>query len=413
MLKTIIVTLNIIGLIVFNILLEDVKVTQKVPDRVESEGDFVVEVTIEKAGVTGFAKYQCNLPLGVVAEPVETQGATFTFAQQKVKFIWMSLPDKEEFTIKFKVKITDPYLASIPIAGTFSYLDENKRMTVDAPPKEVQVGEDVVVEEVVPEPVVSAERTITPLGDNKYKVEIVIDKENVDGFAKVQDMVPSGAVITPEETTGSVFSNVDKKVKFVWMDIPTSKELKVSYIMDLSDAESKNPNDVRGEFAYLFKGEAQSVVIGGEQPVETEGVAVVTEQTVVKETVEKEDGVLAEVVETETVSEVKEVEKKEVTPVPEPKTSVEYRVQIMAAHRSVGKPYFENVYNYSGPFVTENHEGWVKYTTGSFDVYKAARNQRENVKSYNFPGPFVVAYNSGKRITVQEALMITNQKWIK
>ena len=56
----------------------------------------------------------------------------------------------------------------------------------------------------------------------------------------------------------------------------------------------------------------------------------------------------------------------------------------------------------------------MKYTTGDFLAYKQARDGREEIKSnYTFPGPFVVAYNNGERITVQEALMISNQKWVK
>ena len=46
-------------------------------------------------------------------------------------------------------------------------------------------------------------------------------------------------------------------------------------------------------------------------------------------------------------------------------------------------------------------------------VHKKARNKRESLGSYKFPGPFVTAYNNGDRITVQEALMITKQDWVQ
>ena len=61
----------------------------------------------------------------------------------------------------------------------------------------------------------------------------------------------------------------------------------------------------------------------------------------------------------------------------------------------------------------ENINGWFKYTTGHHQVYKAARNDRTRItdKYQKFQGPFVTAYNDGERISVQEALMITSQKW--
>ena len=53
------------------------------------------------------------------------------------------------------------------------------------------------------------------------------------------------------------------------------------------------------------------------------------------------------------------------------------------------------------------------YMVGNFNEYKEARSHRENIKQKGCSSAFVVAYNGAKRITVQEALMITSQKWFK
>jgi hypothetical protein len=80
--------------------------------------------------------------------------------------------------------------------------------------------------------------------------------------------------------------------------------------------------------------------------------------------------------------------------------------------RRVPTSYYESTYSL-GTVNAEQLDGLNKYTTGSFTTYQDARNNRETVKGKGVAGPFVVAYNNGKRITVQEALMITSQVWIR
>ena len=92
---------------------------------------------------------------------------------------------------------------------------------------------------------------------------------------------------------------------------------------------------------------------------------------------------------------------------------ISYKVQILAAHKVANQKYFSARHQYNRGFDIENHEGWVKYTTGEFNEYLKARNKREDLSRYNFPGPFVTAYNNGNRITVQEALMTSKQDWIQ
>ena len=90
-------------------------------------------------------------------------------------------------------------------------------------------------------------------------------------------------------------------------------------------------------------------------------------------------------------------------------------MQILAAHRVVDKTYLKKKFSFDQDYNIENHNGWVKYTTGSYAQYKDARDARVKItsESSGLPGPFVTAYNDGERITVQEALLISKQLWYK
>ena len=64
------------------------------------------------------------------------------------------------------------------------------------------------------------------------------------------------------------------------------------------------------------------------------------------------------------------------TTIPEPEVGVTYKVQIVAAHKVVGKAYFKSRHNFSENFSIEDHECWVKYATGKWEAYSEARNDR-------------------------------------
>ncbi len=309
---------------------------------------------------------------------------------------------------------------------------------------------------------ISIFRTIEPMQEaGKYKVNLHIVNNGLTGFAKLQDILPGETMGYEEQPGSAVYSFTSRKSKFVWMNFPTDKEFDVSYMAVVKDV--KDLENIQGEFSYLDQNQTMRVAVKSSSdapsaPASNEGLASavnnqapavedasgvdvstalteVEQETLnkanqVAEQVEKETQGVIEQAEQEVVASVEpmgsEKEEKTVSDIASNTNKVAklaaqnkglgYKVQVMANHRTIKdvSGYFKKTYSYTEtPIAVENHEGWIKYTVDWYDNYKAARDRRNQVtSSYNFPGPFVTAYNDGKRITVQEALMITKDKWV-
>lgn len=492
MLKIALGIINLAGILLFGYILQDVNVTDTIPASMSPGESVEVSVTINKGSISGFAKLQLEMPEGLTVTPVETNGASFTFSQQKAKFIWMSLPSQEEIIVKYNLIAGAAASGTKTIEGTFSYIDDNDRIDFELDSRIVELGGDAIAqnEESTEETTETASeestetiaetgsaeynsncyREITQLGENEYQVKVTIQGMDVEGYAKIQEKLPPTYSIVDKNSGGSVVSIDGTTIKYVWFQTPDTDKLNVVYV---ATTTGNLPLEIDGTFSYVLDNAPTSVAIdtmGGaaeevlamneeqSEESETDSVATLPEEVqeqiqgsivpveestaenteaaeeIVEETEEdiaemidvpeESTESIAEVVEeteeeivettTAAVEEVEEVMETTSTSIPSPETGVSYRVQIVAGPNTVGKSYFRSRHNFSENFNLENHEGWVKYTTGTHSEYKNARNDRERIRSqYNFDGPFVTAYNEGERITVQEALMITNQDWLQ
>lgn len=452
---------------------QDIKVTHDAPMAMKPGEEVVVNISLDKSDVMGFAKFQITLDEGLTAELIDGGGSSFTFNNQVGKFIWMSLPEERKIPMKIRIKAGPDALGSLEINQRFSYIYNNERKNFDATPHTVVVGNQselnaMRIKETMSEKSDNAEaslkteRIITASGVNQWRVEIHVDKQNLEGFAKIEENIPDGYTVIDLKSSGAIFNIDNNEVKYIWYDFPEADRVTVSYkMLPVVAMEAKKP-EIEGTFNFLRKEETIAVPIGieevvpeeiaempGEAPPQEPPVAVVAEEiTELKEEVEAEpvskpeevdepepEGVAYTEPETVSEPEPEPVSEPEPEPMPEPKqetatakaytdgnivdvpmpeTGIFYRVQIAAGKNNLSKAVFAKLYNFDEGFHLEPGGTWIKYTTGFHQVYKSARNDRERItaKYIKFQGPFVAAYNNGERITVQEALMVTKQKWV-
>lgn len=464
--------MNFFGVLLLGIFTAgEVNVENNLPESMAPGSKKLVELVIKKDQVQGFSKLELTLPYGFNITPVDLKGASFTFTAQKAKFVWMTIPTEDSFTVTYFLESADNMEGNYSINGVFSYVKENKRVDIKIPPKSVFVNKEMAptIDEVAqtmpnvkiePELVeMVCERTIDKVSDTEYLIKLKVTNNIIKDFGKILETVPNNCKTEKVSDEGAVVTQDKNTIKFVWFESPKTPSFEVSYkILCLSP--TINPV-ITGQLSYVDNGNPVSlnIVQGAINGTETLA-ANTTEQksntqetkpevkprtTEVKTTQQPQPTVLPEVktsvasntqVEPKTTTTTNSTAvqsqntgnnnstvtaennskgKTPITKVPDAETGITYKVQIMAAHRVVNKTYLKEKFNFEEQYNIENHEGWVKYTTGKFSEYKQARDAREELTQNhrNLPGPFVTAYNQGERITVQEALLISSQQWYK
>jgi hypothetical protein len=514
MLRNIVLLLNLFILLIYQALVSNtVSVNQKSPETVKAGDEFTVEVTISKGTIAGFAKFQQDLPAGFTASNGDAKGGSFSFSEQKVKFIWMSLPADAEFKISYKVKVADNVSGDFTFNGLFSYLENNDKKNADMPAKKIKVtstatapiannttpsssnnddedeeedetpvatttptststtsststqtspsiaqnnnntttnDEDEDEEEETPaKPAMKTDntsqtntfasgsikcnRTINTanLASNReIIVTITVEKGSTAGFAKLQETLPVGFTASNIDASQGVFSFVDQKAKFLWMSLPAESTIKVSYKITVAPGIT-GVYYLNGEFSYVENDETKKSIIE-RQEINLSGASAPIAQNNNQANMNSSNNIQAAInnqssgagqQQTTTAStnagrqaatKVNNGGGNNVTNIPAPQTGINYRVQIAAGHTPVSAGYFKATKGINDYVNVEDHDGWKKYTIGGYAQYKEARDQREFVKNtHGVNGPFVTAYNNGVRITVQEALMISNQRWVQ
>ncbi len=119
---------------------QDITATVKTVSSAAPGKDFTVEITVNKAGVSGFMKYFQDLPANYSATDIDSKGGNFTFADNGAKIIWISPPGTDQFVITYKINVPAGATGSISVGGKFSYVMGNERKVFDIAPQAVNIG---------------------------------------------------------------------------------------------------------------------------------------------------------------------------------------------------------------------------------------------------------------------------------
>jgi len=460
MIRSLIIVVNLFIVLILQLFNGQPTAEVKSPSTVKAGESFIATVTIAPNGEMGYLRYDLNLPNDWVVEKVETAGAIFQFEKQTAKFSWAQVGDVKELIISFKIFAPSYITGNFSFKNQLTYTADNLPVNIKLAQIAINVTEgignnsplnEMVITDSIRKPnaKVNLTRVVpTELVDKTFIVELILEKGDLNSFGKIEDYLPAGCTAKVIKADGADFKFEKGIVKFSWYVLPIRQSLRVQYSVTVP----KNINGaqlISGNFSYIenesgkLLGIAPSTVTMKEQEIIVKNTQL--EQPVAAKVEEKQPVVAKAVVKQAEPAKVvvkKEIKKNVDTPTfatrkitdsnvaanrkvvatkkelkAEPSTTtlvgVSYSVQIAAMLRLVSPSYYKKIYGLTGDVKTEQVNGLNKYTNGSFADYNGAHDQRNEIRTNGGTDAFVTAYNNGNRITVQEALMITTQKWIQ
>ena len=458
MIKYFFILINSLTLFIFGLFQTDnsVSIKNNIPSNFIVGQEVAVEFRISKGIQTGFAKFQLELPDGISIIKKDEMNSIYSIQNGVAQWIWSEVPEDEELLIKLTLVASELGIGIKTFNSNYSFIEKNEKKVFNMLPLEASIQNNIINNKVsvIKDTLTKAEPNtsidvVRLISDgpnaNEKTITIKIKKGDTKGFAKYSDEIDLNLNAKAIKTDGSSFSVSDGKIKFVWVDVPTKSELEVSYHIDLNNKKS---NILKGEYSYLEKNQSKkyivkpdSLVIGklkdeiNLQAVQKTEVAksIVQEteanQLTSKKIIEDSKSNLTVEKTSTLVTEAPNLVKKEaneVKTIPAKAEIVKETPQIVNADPNfvVQIGAFKNTkvvatvlikkYRITDKIVDELHDGFSKFMVGNHNLYKEARKHRDIIKSkHGVKDAFIAAYNVGKRITVQEALMVSKQSWFK
>ncbi|MBI4649301.1 MAG: hypothetical protein HY738_22560 [Bacteroidia bacterium] len=434
MIKYFLLAFNIIIAIIF-FFLDEVSISVDAPPEAAPGSEIIVTVTISKGSFQNFLRYQQELPIGIKAKELESKGGDFQFDLQKIKIIWWPdvLPVESDFTIQYTVQVDKTFRGKIDFGGMINYVDgSGNRQSIEAGITKTTIingdgyytpSSDSLLTDVANPPIkkteIRAEKRYTLIDDKTAKLNIKIYKGDLDNFMKYNDSIPTGCEAIALDTKGGIFKAEGREFKILWNVLPPDSIIEVEILV----TSKENGNllsllNYTGRISYMF----DDAPIVKDLIIDDNNIAQYT-QAAEKAGYKKEDKFSPLADKTPKKDKngkksrhgQKEVKSSQgVRQIPEPEKGIRYKVQICALQKYKDAKAVKRIRKYSLGDNVElfSHQGWYKYTVGSFNIYNSARDYRETIwHTSDATDAFVAAYNNSIRITVQEGLMLSNEPW--
>lgn len=148
-----IMSLSFMAIFTFNAQAESkIKINANaVQQRAYAGGSFVVKIQIERKNLDSYFMLEQNLPTGMTATGLESQGALFSFKEGKVKYSWLRIPKEDIIELAYKVKVPFEMIGRQEIGGSYYYIENEEKQIFELPKVAIEIIEHVPASDSVAE----------------------------------------------------------------------------------------------------------------------------------------------------------------------------------------------------------------------------------------------------------------------
>jgi hypothetical protein len=419
---------------------QDVQISMDHPERVNAGQDFEISLTIRKGSLTDYSRFSQDLPLGLTATNVSSPNADFSFDEQRVRIIWLKLPETDEIKVSYRISIDARLKGTFVLEGVFAYVvdDERKFLKLDqqsainiVPSSSVNQAVIVDIKDFTGDSTPVTEAETSTAGEDvfamavrqkpelqnsgAYMVHLLINNPGGSKYAKVEETIPAGYKFEEVNSNEGIVSYAASTAKFIWMTLPEQSEFEVAYRLVPLQDESQGKMVVDGLLTYTEANENRVVQIV-EMDVSLAGLNASQKRDLLDTgIIPQGTGTTSpERTETRTTTPVKtethparsndtggaSASVIANTKVLNPGTGTYFRVQVSANLEPIDASAFYRQAGVDREVLVEQHNGYYKYTVGPFQTYDQALVYKDQVERLqDVEGSFVVGYRNGKRVS--------------
>jgi hypothetical protein len=212
-----------------------------------------------------------------------------------------------------------------------------------------------------------------------YSIDIIIHKNNISGFAKLEVYLPVGIELLPIENSGSTFIRQEQLAKYIWLELPNINDIKLTANINI-DYRISGYKEIYGNFYFIQDKNKSKISIG------------VIPFQVLNDFSWKNDLKNKQVIEYPKTTEIVKIKPQKLN------LTEYYRVQIAAFKRKIPKNQLVELYPEIEFIKEEFTDGLYKYTIGDFATLDDAKNFKNSCGIF---GAFIVKYVNNQRATIQ------------